>query len=107
MLMAVLVLILMIQTYSKQSSIFNQVIVNHYLNSTGNDDWFILTNVKDGLKYFERRGDQFEMDNDFDTENAKFKATARYSFRMVRPASDLRFARRLIINNIQGLSPVF
>ena len=64
----------------KQSSIFNQVIVNHYLNSTGNDDWFILTNVKDGLKYFERRGDQFEMDNDFDTQNAKFKATARYSF---------------------------
>jgi len=64
----------------KQSSIFNQVIVNHYLNSTGNDDWFILTNVKDGMKYFERRGDQFEMDNDFDTENAKFKATARYSF---------------------------
>lgn len=64
----------------KQSSIFNQVIVNHYLNSTGNDDWFILTNVKNGLKYFERRGDQFEMDNDFDTENAKFKATARYSF---------------------------
>ena len=64
----------------KQSSIFNQVIVNHYLNSTGNDDWFILTNVKGGLKYFERRGDQFEMDNDFDTENAKFKATARYSF---------------------------
>lgn len=64
----------------KQSSIFSQVVVNHYLNSTGNDDWFILTNVKDGLKYFERRGDQFEMDNDFDTENAKFKATARYSF---------------------------
>lgn len=64
----------------KQSSIFSQVVVNHYLNSTGNDDWFILTNVKDGLKYFERRADQFEMDNDFDTENAKFKATARYSF---------------------------
>jgi len=64
----------------KQSSIFSKVIVNHYLNSTGNDDWFIRTNVKDGLKYFERRGDQFEMDNDFDTENAKFKATARYSF---------------------------
>jgi phage major head subunit gpT-like protein len=64
----------------KESGIFSQVIVNHYLNSTGNDDWFILTNVKDGLKYFERRGDQFEMDNDFDTENAKFKATARYAF---------------------------
>jgi hypothetical protein len=38
------------------------------------------TDVPHGMKYFERRGDQFEMDNDFDTENAKFKATARYSF---------------------------
>ena len=64
----------------KDMGIFNQVVTNHYLSSTGTDDWFILTNVKDGLKYFERRGDQFEMDNDFDTENAKFKATARYSF---------------------------
>lgn len=58
--------------------IFNNVVINHYL--TDPDAWFILTTVKDGLKYFERRGDQFEMDNDFDTENAKFKATARYSF---------------------------
>mgnify|MGYP000846163555 FL=1 len=64
----------------KQSSIYDQVVVNHYLGSTGSDDWFILTDVPDGMKYFERRGDQFEMDNDFDTENAKFKATARYSF---------------------------
>ena len=60
------------------SRIFSTVITNHYL--TDPDAWFILTNVGDGLKYFERRGDQFEMDNDFDTENAKFKATARYSF---------------------------
>jgi hypothetical protein len=52
--------------------------VNHYL--TDADAWFLLTDVPDGLKYFERRGDAFEMDNDFDTENAKFKATARYSF---------------------------
>jgi hypothetical protein len=62
----------------KQQGIFSNVVTNHYL--TDPDAWFILTNVKDGLKYFERRGDQFEMDNDFDTENAKFKATARYSF---------------------------
>jgi hypothetical protein len=62
----------------KDMGIFSNVITNHYL--TDADAWFILTNVKDGLKYFERRGDQFEMDNDFDTENAKFKATARYSF---------------------------
>lgn len=58
--------------------IIPEVSVNHYLTDT--DAWFILTDVDDGMKYFERRGDQFEMDNDFDTENAKFKATARYSF---------------------------
>lgn len=52
--------------------------VNHYL--TDADNWFILTDVKDGLKYFERRGDTFTMDDDFDTDNAKYKATARYSF---------------------------
>jgi hypothetical protein len=62
----------------KDMGIFSNVVTNHYL--TDSDAWFILTNVKDGLKYFERRADQFEMDNDFDTENAKFKATARYSF---------------------------
>jgi len=62
----------------KDMGIFGNVVTNHYL--TDPDAWFILTNVKDGLKYFERRGDAFEMDNDFDTENAKFKATARYSF---------------------------
>ena len=62
----------------KQMGMFNNIVVNHYL--TDPDAWFILTDVADGLKYFERRGDAFEMDNDFDTENAKFKATARYSF---------------------------
>ena len=62
----------------KDMGLFSNVVINHYL--TDSDAWFILTSVKDGLKYFERRGDQFEMDNDFDTENAKFKATARYSF---------------------------
>lgn len=62
----------------KQKGLFTNVTTNHYL--TDSDAWFIRTNIKDGLKYFERRGDQFEMDNDFDTENAKYKATARYSF---------------------------
>lgn len=55
-----------------------KVITNHYLTDT--DAWFIRTNVKDGMKYFERDGDSFDMDNDFDTENAKFKARSRYSF---------------------------
>ena len=54
------------------------VVVNHYLSDT--DAWFLRTNVPHGMKHFERRADQFDMDNDFDTENAKFKATGRYSF---------------------------
>ena len=62
----------------KNMGLFGTVATNHYL--TDPDAWFVLTDVKDGMKYFERRADQFEMDNDFDTENAKYKATARYSF---------------------------
>jgi hypothetical protein len=59
------------------------IIVNHYLTDV--DAWFIRTDVPEGMKYFERRADQFEMDNDFDTENAKFKATSRYSFGWTDP----------------------
>lgn len=59
------------------------VVINHYLTDT--DAWFIRTNAPHGMKYFERRGDEFNMDNDFDTENAKFKATARYSFGWTDP----------------------
>ena len=69
----------------KDMGMFKEVVVNHYF--TDSDAWFVLTDVKDGLKYFERRADQFEMDNDFDTENAKFKATARYSFGWSDPRS--------------------
>jgi hypothetical protein len=59
------------------------VVVNHYL--TNADDWFIRTDVKDGLKYFSRRDDEFNTENDFDTENAKFKATFRCSFGWTDP----------------------
>ena len=54
------------------------IAVNHYLTDTNN--WFIRTNCPDGLKYMERRADAFGSENDFDTENAKFKATFRGSF---------------------------
>jgi hypothetical protein len=60
-----------------------ETVVNHYL--TDPDAWFIRTDVPHGMKYFERRADAFETDNDFDTENAKFKATARYSFGWTDP----------------------
>jgi hypothetical protein len=67
----------------KTMGIIPEVVINHYL--TDLDAWFIRTNVKNGLKYFERRADAFDMDNDWDTENAKFKATARYSFGWTDP----------------------
>ncbi len=58
--------------------------VNHYLTDT--DAWFIRTNLKqDGLKYFSRREKQFTMDNEWETENAKFKATERYAFGWTDP----------------------
>jgi len=52
--------------------------VNHYL--TDPDAWFIRTNCPDGMKYFNRVDTEFGMDNDFDTNNAKFKARFRCSF---------------------------
>lgn len=59
------------------------IVVNHYLTDT--DAWFIRTNAPHGMKMFERRADAFDMDNDFDTENAKYKATSRYSFGWTDP----------------------
>lgn len=62
----------------KTMGIIPEVVANHYL--TDADAWFIRTDVKNGMKMFERRADEFDMDEDFDTENAKYKATGRYSF---------------------------
>lgn len=57
--------------------------VNHYLTST--KAWFLRTNSPDGMKYFEREGDSFAEDNDWDTGNAKFKTQSRYSFGWTDP----------------------
>ncbi len=51
--------------------------VNHYF--TSDSAWFIRTNARHGLKLFQRRAVKFERDNDFDTSNAKAKASERYS----------------------------
>lgn len=51
--------------------------VNQYL--TDPDAYFIRTDLKDGVRYFERRAAAFENDNDFSTENGLFKVTGRYS----------------------------
>lgn len=52
--------------------------VNHYFSST--TAWFLKTNAPNGMKCYKRRAMEFAIDNDFDTENAKYKATERYSF---------------------------
>lgn len=51
-------------------------IVNPYL--TDLDSWFLKTDVPSGLKSLWRRDVELERDNDFDTENAKAKATMRF-----------------------------
>lgn len=53
------------------------VAVNHYL--TDRDAWFIRTNAPAGPTRFNRRDTEFGQDSDFDTENAKAKATMRFA----------------------------
>ena len=58
--------------------------LNHYLTDT--DAWFIRTNLReDGMKLYQREGVKFAVDGEFDTENAKFKATERYAFGSTDP----------------------
>lgn len=53
------------------------VMIGHYLTST--TAWFVLTSEKsNGLKFKVRRGDEFGSDNDWETENAKYKVTTRF-----------------------------
>jgi len=52
--------------------------VNHFL--TDNNAWFLLTDVPNGLKHFERTALSTSMDGDFDTGNVRYKARERYSF---------------------------
>lgn len=51
--------------------------MNHYLTSS--TAWYLKTNTPDGFKLFQRSEMRFDQDNDFDTNNAKFKAEERYS----------------------------
>lgn len=53
--------------------------VNHFFTDT--NAWMLRVNVpQDGMKYYNRRSQEFTVDNEFDNENAKFKSTERYSF---------------------------
>lgn len=52
--------------------------VNHFL--TDPDAWFLMTDVTDGFKYFNRVPISDDSDGDFDTGNMRFKMRERYSF---------------------------
>jgi hypothetical protein len=52
--------------------------VNHYL--TDPDAWFILTDLPNGLKMFQRVPLKNTTEGDFDTGNMRYKARERYSF---------------------------
>ena len=60
-------------------------VVNHYLTDT--DAWFLLTDVPNGMKHFNRVALETSMDGDFDTGNVRYKARERYSRRVGLPAS--------------------
>lgn len=53
------------------------VFVNHYFTDT--DCWFIRTNAPHGMKFFQRTEARLGMVEEFDTDNAKFKLSERYS----------------------------
>ena len=51
--------------------------MNHYF--TAPNAWFLRTDIREGMKFFERHSITFDQDNDFDTMNAKAKGYERYS----------------------------
>jgi hypothetical protein len=57
--------------------------VNHYL--TDSDAFYIITDVPNGLRHFERTALETSMDGDFDTGNVRYKARERYSFGVSDP----------------------
>ena len=57
--------------------------VNHFLTDV--NAWFLLTDVPNGLKHFERTPLQNSMDGDFDTGNVRYKSRERYSFGVSDP----------------------
>ena len=66
-----------INALNSMSSIPEGFAVNHRL--TDSNSWYLKTNVTDGLKFFTRKKIKFEQDGDFDTGNARFKASERYA----------------------------
>jgi|TARA_R110000824_G_scaffold31807_1_gene103157 hypothetical protein len=52
--------------------------INHWLTDV--NGWFMITDVANGLKHFNRVARKNSMDGDFDTGNVRYKSRERYSF---------------------------
>ena len=57
--------------------------VNHFLTDT--DSWYLITDVPNGMKHFDRVPLSTGMDGDFDTGNVRYKARERYSYGVSDP----------------------
>lgn len=51
-------------------------VVNTYLSDTS--AWWIMTDAENGMCWFDRESTEFSEDNDFDTDNMKYKAYMRF-----------------------------
>ena len=72
-----------INAINNMGSIPGGYVVNHFL--TDPDAFFVLSDVPDGFKHYERSPLQTSMEGDFDTGNVRFKARERYSFGFSNP----------------------
>ena len=57
--------------------------VNNYLTDT--DAWYIITDVPNGMKHFDRAPLTTKMEGDFDTGNVRYRARERYGFGVSDP----------------------
>ena len=69
--------------------------INHYLTDT--DAFYLITDVPNGMKHFERAPLTTKMEGDFDTGNVRYKARERYVFGVSDPRGYLCITRCLII----------
>lgn len=61
----------------KMGAVPGGYVVSPWLTDT--NSWFLLTDVPDGLKLFQRVNLKTSLDGDFDTGNVRYKARERYS----------------------------
>lgn len=67
-----------VNAIKKMGAIPGGYTINHYLTDT--NAWFLLTDIPNGLKMFQRVPLKQAMDTDFNTGNYRYKARERYSF---------------------------